>query len=143
MTKEPKPNEALLAEIGLAPYVSLQTYRRDGSAVSVPVWHVEMDSRFYVFTEKEAYKVKRLRRDPRAALAVCDWKGLNVGEYVSVTGRILGANPESREADRVLKRRMYAALIEKYGWQMRLGNLMSWASGRIQGRGELEFSPSA
>ena len=30
-------------------YISLETFRRDGSAVPTPVWHAEMDDKLYVF----------------------------------------------------------------------------------------------
>jgi PPOX class probable F420-dependent enzyme len=138
--------KALLSQIAAAPYVSVRTYRKNGTFVQVPVWHVELDGRFYIFTERAAYKVKRLRRNPSAALATCDWKGGNTGSFVAVSGRILGesSDPQASQTDDTqLIERMYEALVTKYGWQMRLGNLFSWASGRISGRAELEFAASS
>ena len=43
-------------------YLSLTTYRRDGTPVSTPVWFVEEDGRLFVTTAADSYKAKRLRR---------------------------------------------------------------------------------
>ena len=49
----------------LGSYINLRTFKRDGTGVDTPVWFAESDGKLYVFTEGDAYKVKRLRRDAR------------------------------------------------------------------------------
>jgi PPOX class probable F420-dependent enzyme len=53
-------------------YIALTTYRRDGGAVTTPVWAVSLDGKIYVFTASSTGKAKRVRatgrvRLPRAA----------------------------------------------------------------------------
>lgn len=65
----------MIDEIARSKYISLVTYRRDGTAVSTPVWHVPDGERLVVVTEAATAKVKRLRRDPRVVVTVCDIRG--------------------------------------------------------------------
>ena len=121
-----------LSPLGAEPYTSLVTFRRDGREVATPVWIVQEGERLYVFTERRAGKVKRLRNDTRIRLAPCDVRGRVHGD--SVTGRAeIVADPE-------VEARAYAAFDRKYGWQMRLVNLASRLAGRIDGRAVLEIT---
>jgi pyridoxamine 5'-phosphate oxidase-like protein len=52
-------------------HMLLVTFKRDGSAVPTPVWFARDGDRVYVWTEINAYKAKRVRRDPRALIAPC------------------------------------------------------------------------
>jgi len=55
-----------------ARYLSLATFKRDGSEVPTPVWFAELDGSLYAFSERRAGKIKRLRNSPRARVAICD-----------------------------------------------------------------------
>ena len=63
------------AEIGHSRYVSLTTYRKDGTPVATPVWQVSEGGDMYVVSDADAGKVKRIRRDGRVVVAVCDFRG--------------------------------------------------------------------
>jgi uncharacterized protein len=57
-------------------YVLLTTFRRDGRAVSTPVWLVPMaDGEFGFSTGNESGKAKRLRHTSRVTLQGCDRSG--------------------------------------------------------------------
>jgi PPOX class probable F420-dependent enzyme len=56
-------------------YMSLTTYRRDGTPVATAVWFVEEDGRLFVTTPADSYKAKRLRRNPAATVAPSDARG--------------------------------------------------------------------
>jgi PPOX class probable F420-dependent enzyme len=112
-------------------YISLATFKRDGAEVLTPVWYAPIGERLYVFTDGTSYKVKRLRRDPRIRVAACGAGGRIIGEWHAGTGRIV--------EDAELERDAYRALNAKYGWQMRLIDLMSWIGGRIGRRNILEL----
>ena len=114
-----------------ARYVSLVTFRRDGRSVATPVWHAEHDGRLYVFTESNAGKVKRLRREAKVRLAPCDVRGRVRGDWYDGRARIV-ADAQAEDA-------AYAALSRKYGWQMWLVNLGSRLAGRIDERAILEI----
>ena len=68
----------MLAFMGLEDesYVLCTTFRRDGRAVSTPVWLVPMpDGEFGFSTGNESGKAKRLRHTPRVTLQGCDRSG--------------------------------------------------------------------
>jgi PPOX class probable F420-dependent enzyme len=62
-------------EISRSKYVSLTTYRKDGTAVATPVWHVVHDGELIVVSEAEAWKVKRIRRNNHVVVTVCNIRG--------------------------------------------------------------------
>jgi len=116
-------------------YLSLETFKRDGTGVRTPVWFAERDGRLYVFTEAASWKVKRLRNDPRIRVAACGVRGGLRGEWHPGRGRRVD-DPEEES-------RGYEALRRKYGWQMRLTDLLSRLAGRIEGRALLALELDA
>ena len=63
------------AEIDNARYISFLTYKRDGSPIATPVWVVPYENGYAFTTEANAFKVRRIRHDARASIAVCDMRG--------------------------------------------------------------------
>jgi hypothetical protein len=101
-------------ELANARYISLTTFRRDGSPVSTPVWVVSDDGRrLLVWTGARTWKVRRLRRDPRALVAACSFRGVERGPRLDAVAREI-ADPG---IDDLLRR--------KYGWQKRLLDLVN------------------
>ena len=86
-------------------YLSLTTYRRDGTPVSTPVWFVEEDGRLFVTTAADSYKAKRLRRNPAAMVAPCTARGVPKGDAMPVQVEFL---PEDQHA------RVDRLMAEKY-----------------------------
>ncbi len=109
-----------------ARYLSLATFKRDGSEVPTPVWFAELDGSLYAFSERRAGKIKRLRNSPRARVAVCDVRGGLRGEWIDANAHVVD-DPAVIDA-------AFAALRRKYGWQMRVADLLSTLSGRIRNR---------
>jgi PPOX class probable F420-dependent enzyme len=71
-------------------YISLTTFKRDGTAVATPVWVVSDDRRrLLVLTGPDTWKVKRLRRDSRVVVAASDYRGRVHGESFEGVGRLL------------------------------------------------------
>src|SRR4249919_3116979 len=56
-------------------YLSVTSYRRDGRGVSTPVWFVRDGQRLLIETDVDSFKVKRMRREPRVAIARCTMRG--------------------------------------------------------------------
>ena len=111
-------------------YVSLATFRRDGTVVATPVWFAAVGERLYVFTAGDSGKVKRLGNSPRARIAPCDGRGRLEGEWRDATARIV--------TDEALIQRASTAMRAKYGWQLRLLDVVSRLTGRIHRRAWLE-----
>jgi hypothetical protein len=112
-------------------YISLATFRRSGEAVKTPVWSARHAGKFYVFTAAGSGKIKRLRNDPRIRVAPCGPRGRVRGEWIDGQAR--------RIEDPATESAAYAALLAKYGWQMRVLNFFSKLSGRIEERAILEL----
>ncbi len=65
----------VLDEIGRSKYVSLTTYRKDGTGVATPVWHVVNGGELLVVSDADAWKVKRIRNNSHVVVTVCDFRG--------------------------------------------------------------------
>ncbi|MFI0786609.1 PPOX class F420-dependent oxidoreductase [Streptomyces lydicus] len=97
-----------------SPYVSLVTYRRDGTPVATPVWAVADGDELLVWTRDDSWKVKRLRREGRVTVTPCD-----------VRGRIAEGTPSVEGTGRLLEdaaglSRVRRAMARKYGLRFRL-----------------------
>ena len=113
---------AALEALDRETYCSLATFRRNGRAVETPVWFAHAGGIFYVFSAGDAGKVKRLRVGNRIRVAPCTARGGITGDWIEGTGRIVDDEAEIALA--------YAALQRKYGWQMKLTDLLSRLTGR-------------
>jgi len=118
-THTTRPSFADLAE---AKYVLLTTFRKDGSPVGTAVWAAPDGDRLLVWTEADAYKVRRVRRDPRLTLAICDARGNPRSEAVPGTAVILDAEGSAHAR---------SVIARKYGL---LGRLLVGASVLRRGR---------
>jgi len=114
-------------------YISLVTYKRSGEAVETPVWFAELEGRYYAFSEGDAFKVKRLRRNPAVKAAPCRVLGTVTGEWVAGSGRIV-------TDDKRLVQRAEQAFAAKYGWQIRLFDALSKLGGKYPKRAWLELT---
>lgn len=114
-------------------YVSLRSYRKNGSAADTPVWIAPLDGKLMVFTLEDSYKVKRIARNSAVQLARCDARGGNLGDWRS--GHCIAV---ARGIEQ--ERRAYDAFNRKYGLIMRLGTLFSTLVGRVRKRLVLEVT---
>ena len=103
------------ADLDAAKYVSFTTYKKDGNPVSLPVWVVPFEGGYAFTTDHNAFKVKRVRRDSRATLAVSTFKGVVAPDAVVHVGTavVLDGPDSKRVADLVRKkyRVSYLAII--------------------------------
>jgi uncharacterized protein len=97
-------------------YAQLRTYRRDGRPVDTPIWF-HLDGTMLVFRTKIGPKTKRIERDPRVELRVCDYKGRVPDNAPVMAGKATVLDGEDDErGNRQLKAR--------YGWQYNLVPLL-------------------
>ncbi len=95
------------ASLARARYVSLTTFKRDGTSISTPVWVASDDGRrLLVWSGARTWKVRRVARDPRVLVARCDYKGREHGPRVEGTARVID---KGELGTRLIRR--------KYGWQ--------------------------
>jgi PPOX class probable F420-dependent enzyme len=102
-------------------YLSLTSYKRDGTGIATPVWFVIDDRRLLVMTDPESFKVKRVRRNPDVTIAPC-----------TATGRLRG-DPVPGRADLLpdSERPHLDQLMEgKYSWIARV--MLPWIDQMLQ-----------
>ena len=104
-----------------ARYLSLTTFRRDGTPVATPVWVARQGDELVVYTARSSGKVKRLRNNNRVLLAPCDMRGRVTGDVVEGTAR-LQDDAETAVTISLIRRR--------YGLQARF---LFWWDGRHAG----------
>lgn len=85
------------------------SYKKSGELVKVQVWLIVNKGRIEFLTGKDSYKVRRLRRDPRA---IC-YIGSQNGPSVAGTAQII--------ADKADQRRVYRAYWKTHPVFMLLG----------------------
>ena len=102
-------------------YLSLTSYKRDGTAVATPVWFVIDDGRLLVMTDPESFKVKRIRRNPDVTIAPWTATGRLRGHPVPGRAELL---PDSERAN------LDQLLARKYSWLARV--LLPWIDQTLQ-----------
>jgi len=99
-----------LAQLAEERYVSLTTFRKDGTPVSTPVWVAgDEEGRLLVWTAAESWKVKRIRRDHHVRVAPCTGLGKERGDAIEAQAEIVPDVDLVQELEQ-----------RKYGWQSHL-----------------------
>lgn len=125
-------SEPSTAPLGDARYVSLETFRKDGTGVKTPVWAAPLEGHLVIFSEGKSYKIKRLRNNPKVRVAACDVRGRVRGTWLEGSARIL--DDEARIA------LAHQALRRKYGFQAAVTDFFAWLAGRTARRAYIEVT---
>ena len=103
-------------------YLSLETYKRDNTPVQTPVWFVTDNDQLYITTKETTGKVKRLRNNQNARIAVCSMKGDIKSNWVDVG---LEKISEESDVEKIVKLRK-----KKYGFSARLISMFTSQKGK-------------
>ena len=95
-------------ELATEKFVSITTFKRDGTPVSTPVWVAGENGNLLVISEADTWKVKRIRRDNHVRIAPCSPRGAIRGEPIEAEASI---EPDTAIVEQLLAR--------KYGWKYR------------------------
>jgi uncharacterized protein len=109
-------------------YVSLTTYRRDGTPVTTPVWWVDLgDGKFGFWTSSVTGKVKRLNHTERVTVQPSNARGVvKPGtEAVEATARVVTGT----ELDLIKQR-----VVAKYGFQTKITKLVAKLTAATKGK---------
>ena len=93
-----------------ATYLSLTTYKRDGTGVATPVWFVQKGDRLLVQTGVASGKVKRIHHNPAVRMAACTASGRLRGQQMSGVARVLPGS-EADDAKRLIMRKYRSDLV--------------------------------
>jgi uncharacterized protein len=107
-------------------YLSVTSFKRDGTGVATPVWFVSDGRRLLALTDLHSAKVRRIHRDPRALVASCRANGNLRGEPVPAQVEVLTATPELERVQKLL--------IERYKLSYRVVMLIYRIGRRLRGR---------
>ena len=103
-------------------YLSLETYKRDSTPIQTPVWFVTENDQLYITTKETTGKVKRLRNNQNARIAVCSMKGDIKSNWVDVG---LEKISEESNVEKIVKLRK-----KKYGFSARLISMFTSQKGK-------------
>ncbi len=120
-------------DVSKAQYVLLTTFTKDGRPKPTPIWIARDGDRALVITEKNSWKVKRIRNTPRVTLAICDMKGKVKSDTVEAVATVLPAS----ETETV-----YQAINQRYGIVGRIFNFFSKLRGGAKRTVGLEIRPA-
>jgi PPOX class probable F420-dependent enzyme len=103
------------AEIAASKQISLTTYRKNGTPVPTPVWHVAQGGTATTVSTADAWKVKRIRNNPRVEVVPCDIRGKIASDArpYPATAALLPES-ETEAARRLMESRYITARIG--GW---------------------------
>ena len=107
-------------------YLSVTSFKRDGTGVATPVWFVSDGRRLFALTDLHSGKVRRIRHNPRVLDASCGPNGKLRSEPVPAHVDVLTG---PHELDRVQR-----LLLERYRLSYRLVMLMYRIGRRLRGR---------
>ena len=94
-------------------YINLQTFKKDGTKVTTPVWVAQQNNTLVVTTGKNAGKVKRIRNNGKAVIYTTNQSGSKrLSEELEVKGSIL--------IDEELKTEAVTILKKKYGMMAKM-----------------------
>lgn len=99
----PAPTD--LAQLDREKYVSLTTFRRDGTPVATPVWLAVDGDHILVITDAGTGKAKRIRNNPAVTVAPCDGRGKVKGPARSGRARLVDDDEGRRRINDLLGRK--------------------------------------
>lgn len=80
---------AAIAAVAKKKCISLVTHKKDGTGVPSPIWFNVIGDTIVVTSPRDAWKVKRIRNNPRVEFATCTQRGRVTGPSFSGAARIL------------------------------------------------------
>ncbi len=107
-------------------FVSVTSFRRDGTGVATPLWFVSDGERLFALTDLHSAKIGRMRHDPRVLVAPCRASGKLRGEPLEARAAVL---TDTADLERVQQ-----LLTDRYTLSYRLMMLVYRLGRRLHGR---------
>jgi PPOX class probable F420-dependent enzyme len=113
-------------------YLSITSFKRDGTRVATPVWFVSDGGRLFAFTDLHSAKVRRIRRNPQVLVASCRVNGRLRRKPVHARVEVLTASSDLERVQKLLLARYrasYRVVMLFYRLGRRLRGQQSVADG--------------
>jgi PPOX class probable F420-dependent enzyme len=107
-----------IERLGTGKYLSLTTFKKDGSAVATPVWVARDGDELVVITDATSGKAKRIRNNSSVRLAPCDMRGQVTGSSVDGSAQLTDSTGTKSVAAQV--KRKYGLAFSAIGWMEKL-----------------------
>jgi uncharacterized protein len=91
-------------------YLSVTSFKRDGTGVATPVWFVIETGRLLVKTDQQSFKAKRIRRNPAVMIAPCSASGRLHGDPIPAQAELL-AESELDHVEQLMARKYRIARV--------------------------------
>jgi PPOX class probable F420-dependent enzyme len=131
------PSDRDTSDLDKAKYVSFVSMKKDGTPAATAVWVVPFEGGYAFTTDADAWKVKRVRRNPAVTLTVSDVRGRVAAGAVVHSGSAEVLEGEAvRRVDRAIRRKYrmgYTLLIAP-------SNLWQRLRGKRQGTGAIKVT---
>ena len=102
-------------------HISLTSFKRDGTAISTPVWCARDNGSLLVFSEANSWKVRRIRHNSHVRVAPSNARGKLRGPAVDADAAII---EDTADVETLLGR--------KYGWLWHAYNFLMAATRRLR-----------
>lgn len=107
-----------IERLGTGKYLSLTTFKKDGSAVATPVWVARDGDELVVITDATSGKARRIRNNANVRLAPCDMRGQVTGSSVDGSAQLTDSTGTKSVAAQV--KRKYGLAFSAIGWMEKL-----------------------
>ena len=124
-----RPVEHLAADVhalSRGRYLSVTSFKRDGTGGATPVWFVSGGTRLFALTDLHSAKIRRIRRNPHVLVALCRPDGKLRGEQMPARAEVLTATPDLERVQKLL--------VERYKLTYRFVMLVYRLGRRLRGQ---------
>ncbi len=104
-----------------AKYINMETFKKNGTSVSTPVWFVLENDYVFVVTRSGTGKVRRVRNNPKVRIVPSGFRGEPKGTWKDGLAKIV----DSEDSGRIIQLRN-----KKYGFQAKLASLFTSRKGK-------------
>jgi PPOX class probable F420-dependent enzyme len=81
-------------------HLNLETFRKSGTGVKIPVWFVEDGGKLFVRMDAKSGKMKRVRNHPQAQIAPCKMDRALLGDWIEASAREVSGPEIDGKVDR-------------------------------------------
>ncbi|MET0911127.1 MAG: PPOX class F420-dependent oxidoreductase [Ilumatobacteraceae bacterium] len=107
-------------------YISVTTFKRDGTPVSTPTWVVALDDgKIGFYTSSTSGKAKRMRNDPKVVVQPSDSRGRVKPDTSPVDGTAAVVTGAERDT-------VYGKVVAKYGFMTKVTRLLGTIGGIVK-----------
>ena len=95
-------------------YMNIETFRKNGQGVKTPVWFAQDGETLRIWTQADAGKAKRIRRDGKVRIAPSTASGDPIGEWIDAHAAVLDSPEEVKRTAGLFKKK-YGFMFNVFG----------------------------